>query len=106
MKNFKRIWISCCKKKCLAVAKVSSDLDSHYVHHLKFDSGNHFDRWVVGQVDSLAGKVFVLLFAFVVEGDLIPVDHQRVDDPLPLMPLYMRSHLEHIGMHQFGVFFQ
>ena len=83
----------------------SGDTDTHHLHDFKLHPCHGLGRRIIGQVDSLSLQVFIFSVAFVFKGDLATFDHQGIEDPVPLFPLHMRSHLCHVRMDQLWVLF-
>lgn len=83
------------------VVECNSLLGNFYTddfHEFKIQTGDGLFRRIIGQVDALTGKVFVLLFSLVFEGDVTALYDYRVQNPFVLRPLYMRGDLRHVGM--------
>ena len=78
--------------------KASGPLDTYHLHHLKLHAGNGFSNRVIGHVDALPFQGFVAFLAFVLEGNFVSLNHNRIDNPFPTLPLHMGSNLQHIRM--------
>lgn len=76
------------------------------VHHLELDSRDVFHRRVVSEIDALATQIHVSCFTFVMESDVVSLDHQRIHEPFAVLTLDMRGHFRAVGLYEFFMTFQ
>ena len=101
-----RQWAGCAGKVLgfislrVAPLEESGPFYTHNLHYLEFHPGNDFRDRIVGHVDALPFQGLVAFFALVLERHFVTLNHDRIEYPLPILPLNMRSHLQHIRMGQ------
>ncbi len=81
----------------------SRNPDSHYIHHLELHPRYRLGTGIIGQVDTLAGGIFILALALVFEWDIATLDHQGIDYPVTGLPLDMGSDLLHFRVNQLAM---
>ena len=86
--------------------RASGDPDAHHIHDFKLHPSHGFTARIVGQVNALPLDIPVGLLAFESERCRASLDHERVNYPVTLGSLHMRSHLEHVRVDKLLVLFQ
>jgi len=83
----------------------SGYFDSNYIHDFELHATSGFTTWIIGQVNALALDTLIGLLAFISEGNIIALEHVRVQNPVTVIPLNMRCHFQYVTVDKLLVLF-